>query len=191
MLGRRASDNSKGQGAGVSVSDRANLQVRLARDPRDLDRIRALRAAVFPADRGPRDPLDDACRHVLVDDPATGAVAASFRLLSLPDAGRIGESYAARHYDLGRLGAYPGPVAEIGRFCIAPAAVHADILRLAWGALARIADADGVRLLFGCTSFPGTDSRRHRAALAHLAARHQGPARWSPGRAGNGSISPD
>jgi putative hemolysin len=71
----------------------------------------------------------------------------------------------------------------MGRLCVAPGAPHgADALRVAWGAVAALVDAAGVRLLFGCASFPGTDPEPHRAAFAHLARHHAAPAAWAPGR---------
>jgi putative hemolysin len=41
--------------------------------------------------------------------------------------------------------------------------------------MARIVDAQGIAILFGCASFPGADPARHTAALQALAARSLGP----------------
>ena len=43
----------------------------------------------------------------------------------------------------------------MGRFCIAPGARDPDILRVAWGAMTRFVDEEGVEMLFGCSSFHG------------------------------------
>ena len=53
-------------------------------------------------------------------------------------------------------------------------------MRLIWGALTVILDGQGVTLLFGCTSFTGTEWEGYRDALATLSARHLAPRRWLP-----------
>jgi len=94
----------------------------------------------------------------------------------------LAQGYAARFYDLTPLAGYARPIAEIGRFCLAPGGVHPDVLRLAWGAMTRIVDEGQAGLLIGCTSFRGAHWEAHRAGLALLAERHVGPAAHRPGR---------
>ncbi|MES2667847.1 MAG: GNAT family N-acyltransferase [Pseudomonadota bacterium] len=158
--------------------------VRLAAGPADLARAQDLRHLAFRARRGLGDRLDgDAydrtCQHMLVEDHGAGNLVCCFRLLLLP-AGGIGHSYAAQFYDLHRLQGFAGPTLELGRFCLHPDHPDPDILRLAWAALTRIVDAQGVGLLFGCSSFPGADASRHAQALALLAQAHLAPGRWRP-----------
>ena len=69
---------------------------------------------------------------------------------------------------------------EMGRFCIAPGVSDPDILRVAWGAMARFVDEEGVEMLFGCSSFHGTDAQSYADAFAMLRARHLAPKRWLP-----------
>ena len=123
---------------------------------------------------------DDLCRHILVEDHGTGDLACCFRLMSFASGAAIAASYAAQFYDLTALQGFAGPMAEIGRFCTDPARTDPDILRLAWAALTRLVDAEGIELLFGCSSFQGTDPARHCVALAHLAQRHLAPPQWRP-----------
>lgn len=148
-------------------------------DPEEVARAMALRARLFPSDRAAPDPYDARCRHVLVED-RRGRVLCTFRLMPLAGGGEIGGSYAARFYGLDRLGAYDGPMVELGRFCVHPDEVNGDVLRVAWAALTRIVDREGARMLFGCVSFPGTDARTHADAFAMLHARHRAPLRWRP-----------
>jgi putative hemolysin len=101
-------------------------------------------------------------------------------VLPLRDGREIGQSYAAQYYGLSGLGAYPGRMGELGRFCSAPGATDPDILRTAWGALARIVDSEGVEMLFGCSSFSGTDADDYTDAFAMLRDRHLAPRRWLP-----------
>ncbi|WP_371079179.1 hypothetical protein, partial [Salmonella enterica] len=55
-----------------------------------------------------------------------------------------------------------------------------DVLRLAWAALTRVVDAEGVVVMFGCSSFAGTDPAPYAEGMALLAARHLGPAALRP-----------
>lgn len=125
------------------------------------------------------DDYDDRCTHVLIRETG-GRLVACFRMMTLEGGAQIGESYSARYYNLSRLRDFHGRMVEIGRFCIHPEIRDPDILRLAWGALARHVDAQGVAMLFGCSSFIGTDTRGYEDAFAMLRERHLAPKRWLP-----------
>lgn len=158
---------------------------RLAQTPGELVRAQHLRWLAFRARRGgaegaDADRFDPLCRHVLIEETATGALVACFRLLPIAGGAEIGRSYAAQFYDLARLAAYPAPMLEVGRFCIHPARRDPDILRLAWGAMARHVDETGAGMLFGCASFPGTSAGAHLDAFAMLKERHLAPRHWLP-----------
>lgn len=113
------------------------------------------------------DPFDTAARHVMVSDQA-GRLVATMRLSE----GAAG--YAAQFYDLSTLAALDQPMLEVGRFCIAPDVLDADVLRVTWGALTRYVAARGVQMLFGCASFAGTDWAVYGRAFARLR-RYRGP----------------
>lgn len=154
--------------------------MRLAGDGEDLERAHALRRLAF-CGAVPADEFDPICHHVLIEERSGGRLVCTFRLLPLSGGGQIGSSYAARFYDLGALAGFEGPMLEMGRFCIHPGARDPDILRLAWGALTSYVDAQGIEMLFGCTSFRGTDAARYAQSFAMLRQRHQAPRRWQPG----------
>lgn len=159
---------------------KGRLCARLAETAGDVARAQALRHAAFFGRPGQdADAFDSACAHMLIED-ASGTLLACYRLLALP-AQAIGQSYSAQFYDLTRLSAYPGPCLELGRFCAQPGLLDPDLLRLAFGAMARVVDAGAVALLFGCASFAGADPDRHWAALTHLRSGHLGPEAWRPG----------
>ena len=165
---------------------RGRYRVRLAANSQDLATAQALRHAAFWAARGrarddglDSDAFDAAAQHVLVTDQGTGAVVACYRVQMFEGA-TLGQSYAAQFYDLSRLSRFPGAMLELGRFCLAPHHHDPDILRLAWAAMARMVDAAGVGLLFGCSSFSGADPALHAKALAGLTARIA-PEAWRPG----------
>jgi len=162
---------------------KGRYQVRFAETPGDVRAAQELRTLAF---RGQADaPLDaddfDAiCTHVLVEDRRDGALVCCFRFLPLAAGSEIGRSYSAQYYELSALQDFEGPMVEMGRFCIHPDRRDPDILRVAWGAMTAHVEEAGVELLFGCSSFHGTDAARYRDAFAMLKERHLAPKRWLP-----------
>lgn len=153
--------------------------VRVATSGADVRACQALRHRCFFGGPGrDADRFDGLCSHVMIAGDA--GLVGTFRVMLLRDGADIGQTYAAQSYDLGGLAAFGAPMLEMGRFCIDPAAHGADILRLAWGALAQIVDDHGVALMFGCSSFEGVDPAPYGAAFGMLAARFQAPRRWAP-----------
>lgn len=136
--------------------------------------------AAARADGRDADEFDAICRHVLVEDVKTGELVCCFRLLPLRDGRQIGMSYSAQYYELSALAEFRGPMVEMGRFCIRPGYRNPDILRVAWGAMTRFVDEEGVEMLFGCSSFHGTDAQDYLDAFAMLKERHLAPKRWLP-----------
>lgn len=138
------------------------------------------RSAGQAVDGSDADALDLRCRHVLIEDQRSGQLVATFRYLLLRDGSEIGNSYSAQFYNLSRLRAFDGPMIEMGRFCIHPERRDPDILRVAWAALTRQVDDTGAELLFGCSSFVGTETGTYDDAFAMLKDRHLAPRRWLP-----------
>jgi putative hemolysin len=167
---------------------KGRYEARFATSGADVAAAKSLRYAAFIAGTGaaPRDggqdgdPFDDLCRHVLVEEARTGRLVCCFRLLPLRDGAEIGTSYSAQYYELSRLSSFRGPMVEIGRFCVLPEARDPDILRVAWGAMARVVEAERAEMLFGCSSFRGTDVQGYLDAFAMLKERHLAPKRWLP-----------
>ncbi|GHE86941.1 ornithine-acyl-ACP acyltransferase [Aliiroseovarius zhejiangensis] len=148
----------------------------------DIRAAQSLRHRCFRGRDGlDADRFDDGCWHLLVEDRATGALVACCRVQSFENGARIDDSYAAQFYDLSALAHYDAPMVEIGRFCISSEARDkSDILRLAWAMLTQQVEAEGVGMLFGCSSFPGTDATRYREVFAFLRAHHLSPGTWRP-----------
>ncbi|CAN5651885.1 GNAT family N-acetyltransferase [soil metagenome] len=188
---------------------RGRYRIRFAASPEDVFAAQALRYRCFRAPRGDgsapqagegsaaqggaaaepqaastesidADDFDAKAAHVLVEESDTGRLVCCFRLMHFRNGSEIASSYSAQFYELSALGRYEGPMLELGRFCIDPAAHGADVLRVAWGALADYIDRHGIELLFGCSSFKGTEAEAYLDAFAVLKDRHIAPRRWLP-----------
>ncbi|MCQ0970075.1 GNAT family N-acetyltransferase [Paracoccus sp. TK19116] len=167
---------------------RSRYHLHVAATAEDLRTAQRLRWLCFMARHRPADDpdmvdsddLDPLCTHMLIEEAGSGQLVCCFRFLHLRDGSEIARSYSARHYDLSPLADFDGPMVELGRFCIHPGWRDPDILRLAWAELTRFVDANGVRMLFGCSSFLGADPDAHAEALAILRERHIAPRRWLP-----------
>ena len=166
---------------------RGGYLARLARTPDDLHRAQRLRWRCFVARPGTADDctgrdadgLDALCRHLLIEDARTGGLVCCLRFLPLPGGRDIARSYSAQFYDLTALEVFDAPMIEVGRFCVDPAVRDPDIIRTAWAALTRLVEETGVQMLFGCSSFAGTDPAAHADALAILP-QHLAPRQWRP-----------
>lgn len=166
---------------------RGRYRARLALGEADLARALTLRQHSFrTADpRSDADRFDPLCRHVLIEDAGTGSAGTGslvccFRLLRIEPGESLEGSYAGQFYDLTALQGFDGARLELGRFCIAADRHDPDILRLAWGAITAIVDAEAIGLLFGCSSFVGADPDLHQTALRALR-QHLAPSLWHIG----------
>jgi L-ornithine Nalpha-acyltransferase len=172
----------------MTLLRKGRYEARFAGSEADLEAAQRLRHLCFiegsgaAAREGGReaDAFDPICRHVLVEEAATGRLVCCFRILPLEDGSEVRRSYSAQYYELASLSAFRGRLVEVGRFCVHPEVMDPDVLRAAWGALTRFVDEAGVEMLFGCSSFEGTDARRYRDAFAMLKARHLAPEVWLP-----------
>ena len=156
-------------------------RARTADTAEDVQAAQALRHLAFVGHAGQdMDPFDDICTHILVEEITSGELVCCFRMLPLTRGTEIDRSYSAQFYELSALQAFKGKMVEMGRFCIRPGGADPDILRVAWGAMTRYVDENGVEMLFGCSSFSGTDADTYLDAFAMLKERHLAPRRWLP-----------
>ncbi|MGR3343283.1 MAG: GNAT family N-acetyltransferase [Paracoccaceae bacterium] len=161
---------------------------RFASSEADIRAAQRLRHRVFivQADAQPRpggldrDGYDAQCRHVLVEEVRSGRLVCCFRLLQLRGGAEIEGSYSAQYYDLSRLRNFPGPMVEVGRFCICPDFHDPDIMRVAWASMTRFVDEQGIEMMFGCSSFAGIDARQYLDVFGLLNTRHLAPKIWRP-----------
>jgi putative hemolysin len=162
---------------------KGRYRVRFAETPSDVLAAQRLRTRAFKGEEVgalDADDFDHLCQHVLVEDQKSDALVCCFRFLPLMGGRDIALSYSAQYYELSALENFEGRMVEMGRFCIDPTVKDPDILRVAWGAMTAYVDEHGVELLFGCSSFHGTDAEAYLDAFAVLKARHLAPKRWLP-----------
>lgn len=167
---------------------KGQYQARLAETAQDIESAQRLRWLCFMAQNASAatgaeldaDDLDTSCRHMLIENSATGQLVACFRFLELAGGAEIARSYSARFYNLSALEAFDGPMIEMGRFCIHPEVRDPNVLRVAWAALTKYVDDAGIEMLFGCSSFIGIEPSEHTEAFAMLKERHLAPRRWLP-----------
>lgn len=165
---------------------KGRYQARLARTGAEVALAQQLRYLAFYQSRGMRQPggldcddFDASSYHMLIEDMDANALVGCYRVQQFRGEA-VESSYSAQFYDLSRLSQFPGALLELGRFCLHPNHHDPDILRLGWAAMARLVDAWGVALLFGCSSFAGADPAPHAAALAALRQRPP-PMSFRPG----------
>jgi len=141
---------------------RGGLVARVATQPSDVNAAQALRHTCFVKNAGrahnpdglDHDEFDARCNHVLIEDMQ----------------GHLHGCFRVQYFD--GFAGLEGGVLELGRFCISPDVTAPDALRLAWGMLAQIVDHCGAKMLFGCSSFAGTDPTPYNAAFQLLAAQY-------------------
>ncbi|MDC0737332.1 GNAT family N-acetyltransferase [Cognatishimia sp. SS12] len=148
----------------------------------DIQAAQRLRQLAFHGDANGAldvDPFDDICAHILVFDKKSDALVCCFRMLPLATGHDISRSYSAQYYELSALESFEGSMVEMGRFCVHPGWTDPDILRVAWAAMTAYVDDNNIELLFGCSSFKGTDTDPYLDAFAVLRDRHLAPKRWA------------
>jgi len=156
---------------------KGKYSARLVGGDADMQAVLALRVQCFGSAGGAEDRFDAAAQQVVVCEGATDQIVAAFRMSVLRPS-QLSSSYASQYYDIRALEHFGGLLLELGRFCIHPEYHDPDILRLAWAALTAHVDRTGIKLLFGCASFQGTDPAPYQDAFALLKARHLAPEQW-------------
>lgn len=170
------------------------FEIRLTRDPADIDAAQALRYRVFYEEMDARpdaemartrrdaDAFDAICDHLLVLDrqrPAGDRVVGTYRLLRRSVAEAHGGFYSASEYDLTPLlenrPPEAGGVMELGRSCVLAEYRTNATIQMLWRGLSYYVFDHGIRLMFGCASFPGRDPDRLAVPLSYLHHHHLAP----------------
>ena len=160
---------------------KGGLVARYAETDKDLLAAQQLRHFAFHGTPGrDADAFDGRCRHVLLEDSTEDRLVGCFRVNPVTSTPQMADSYAANSYDLTPMTGFAKNALEISRFCVHPDSDEADVLRLAFGVIAKIVDAQAVELLFGCSSFVGVDPKHHSDSFAYLGCDHVGPSALRP-----------
>lgn len=161
---------------------KGRYRVRLSDRAEDVAAAQRLRHRAFRGTEGrDADAFDASAIHLMLET-CDGSLIGTCRLQILRPGADLDRTYTGQFYDLSAFHAFSAPMLEVGRFCILAGGQEPDALRLAWAALTRLVDAEGVALMFGCSSFAGTDPSPHRDALAALGTRHLAPPVLQPRR---------
>lgn len=166
----------------------AIYDVRLAQTPSELAAAQALRFDVFnlELDEGlvqsfdsglDSDPFDAVCRHLIVEELASGAVVGTYRMQTGRQAQAALGYYSEREFDFAPFEAQRPLILELGRACIDRRHRNFAVLNLLWKGIAACARDQGARYLMGCSSLTSQDAGVGAAAYARLAA-HLAPAEW-------------
>ena len=151
-----------------------DFEVRLAETPAEIDAAQALRYRIFyeemtatptpemAATKRDFDSFDEVCDHLLVIDRRRGegpeGIVGTYRLIRRPAAAKHGSFYSAAEYDITPMIDYPGEILELGRSCIAKDARNTATMQMLWRGIALYAFHYDIKVMFGCASFPGTQS---------------------------------
>ena len=173
-----------------------NFQVSIADSPEEIDAAQSLRYRVFydemaacptPEMRAARrdtDAFDAICDHLLVidRDKCNGAsgVVGTYRLLRRSVAIAHDGFYSAQEFDLSPLLRQPGEMVELGRSCVDSEYRSRGVMQMLWRGLAGYVSEHDIHLMFGCASFPGTDTVDMQVQLSYLHHYHLAPQTMRP-----------
>lgn len=173
-----------------------SLEVRLAETGEEIDAAQALRYRVFYQEMAARptpemaargrdvDAHDAVADHLLVIDrgraPGTLGVVGTYRLIRREAAARQGAFYSAGEYDISKILAYPGPVLELGRSCVAAEYRTGQTMQLLWRGIAAYVFQHDIDIMFGCASMPGVEPQQLALPLSYLYHYHLAPPALRP-----------
>lgn len=156
------------------------FQSRIADTRGDVVRAQRLRALVFGLDHLDVDSYDDFYTTVLIFDRSETEPVACFRFQRFTPHQGFCNSYAAAHYDLSNFAKLDHDAVELGRLAVHPDHNSPDIMRVVWAYLTDYVDRLNIGLLFGCTSFAGTDPDTYLDCFDLLRAAHLAPKELRP-----------
>jgi putative hemolysin len=158
------------------------LHVRIAQDSKEIEDCQRLRYRVFAEELGARingykngldgDAFDHHCKHLVVQDRASGEIVGTTRLLTSEDAAVAGMFYSQSEFDLTRILCLPGRFMEIGRTCIHRDHRNGAALAVLWQGLARIMVLNEIDYLIGCASIPLAPGQDYASAVMSHLRRH-------------------
>lgn len=178
---------------GISLGD---VRVRLAKNAQEIDQAQAIRYHIFyeefnakPTDavsvaKRDFDHFDDFADHLVVIDESiidkSKSIVGTYRMLRQSEADKAGRFYTSDEFDISKLiNNYDG-LMEMGRSCVLPDYRSKAVLQLLWQGIAEYVAHYGVKFLFGCASFHGTNPQDHAKELSFLYHNNLAPEEFRP-----------
>lgn len=168
------------------IFTQGNYTVRLAETETEIAAAQALRYRVFYRENGARpnsqqkklerdiDKFDDYCEHLLVTDE-NKQIVGTYRMLRRASAAHAGGFLTAEEYNLTPLLEQNCEILELSRACVESAYRQTPVMQLLWQGLSAYVLGHGIKYMFGCASFPGTDITSLHECLAYLYHEHLAP----------------
>jgi L-ornithine Nalpha-acyltransferase len=168
------------------------LEIRLAKNAKDVRRAQRLRYKVFMEERGAwpdarsqrerrdQDAFDGICDHLIVVDTEAQPLKAggrikprvvgTYRLLLQDIAEKHSGFYSQSEFDVALLVKRHPQMRflELGRSCVAKAYRNKRTMELLWHGIWAYVRHHRIDVMFGCASFEGTDPDAHASSLAFL-----------------------
>jgi len=156
--------------------------VRLAQSPEEIKLAQALRYRVIYAEKGGKpdshktkaqadiDEWDARAHHIIVIDRRSTSISVvgTLRLTSNFTLMPGQWFYTEQAFDITALRQRYRYLLELGRFCIDPAGRNGVILILIWKFAMTFIITQGVDVMLGFASFPGTEITVHRPVMSYL-----------------------
>ena len=159
------------------------FQFEIASRPEAIEECQRLRYQVFALEMGASlesaaeqidaDSYDPFCRHLIVRETGSGAVAACTRVLSDEDARQAGGFYTQSEFKLGKFRSLTGRKLEVGRTCVHPEHRDGSAITGLWLGLCEFMLSRHYRYLFGCASVDMSDGG-HQAHAIYRDAQERG-----------------
>ncbi len=165
-----------------------DYEVRLTRNKDERKMVRQLRYDVFVEEEGAstteeqralREEYDDYDRFA--DYMAVfhnGRIVGTYRIIDRAAAEKMGGFYTEREFDISKIKAVRGNIAEMSRACVAMEyRENALVMRMLWAGLAAYVMRHKIGLLFGVASWAGLKPAQSAQAISYLYYNHLTPMR--------------
>ncbi|MGQ0527027.1 MAG: GNAT family N-acetyltransferase [Alphaproteobacteria bacterium] len=159
-----------------------NLTIRLANTPEEIEAAQHLRYKVFyeeffatadrkmAAERLDIDAYDEYAHHLIVIDHSDNRkkIVGTYRLLLREHAERYGRFYSSNEFDISPLLNSGVKVLELGRSCVLPEYRSGTVMQMLWQGISDFVTKNGIGIMFGCASLPGTNITNIAKPLSYL-----------------------
>ena len=170
----------------MSIVNRNQLEVRLAKDEEEIFEVQKLRYKVFVDEFGAKvshqnkneciesDKFDNHCDHLILIDKSTRTlvgkpiIVGTLRLLNSANAKKFYGFYSAAEYNLEKILNLKQNLLEIGRACVHKNYRGHIALHLLWLGLGKYVLKQDIKIIFGVASFNGSDPALFSSALSLL-----------------------